>query len=130
MKKILQQLKWVILVFPLFLNNSCSKHGPLYGDFYVSGPGSGPCMYCPTYFIGDNALGGKVAYIFQPGDPGWMVGRQTGIIAAFSDQNIAEWGCAGTSINGADSIGLNTGNKNTSNITAGCSASGIAARVC
>src|SRR6188472_4531105 len=124
MKKILQQLKWVILVFPLFLNNSCSKKTVYFPP--------GTCFCLPpdppsltVYNIGDTARGGIVAYIFKPTDPGWNSDHQTGLIVAMSDQSTgADWGCAGTRIYGADSTALNTGNKNTSYITTYCLAPG------
>ena len=37
--------------------------------------------------IGDSYGGGKVAYIFQSVDPGYVAGEQHGLIAATADQN-------------------------------------------
>lgn len=129
MKKVINRFKLSIPLLALLLNISCKKvasvlaqPNPCYNC---------PCTNCPVYNIGDNALGGKVAYIFQPLEPGWSPYSQTGLIAAISDQNTgAEWGCAGMSIYGADSTALIAGNKNTININAGCSTPGIAARLC
>lgn len=83
----------------------------------------------PSYSIGDSALGGKIAYILQSGDPGYVEGEQHGLVATVSDTSTgASWGCQGTLISGADGIILGTGNQNTIDIMAGCATSTIAAR--
>lgn len=80
--------------------------------------------------VGDNYQGGKIAYIFQPGDPGFIEGETHGLIAAESDQGSdAEWGCNLTSIDGT-STDLGTGMANTQAIVDGCGTAGIAARIC
>ena len=43
--------------------------------------------YAVTYKIGDIYGGGKVAYIFQSGDAGYVEGQQHGLIAAEADVN-------------------------------------------
>jgi hypothetical protein len=81
--------------------------------------------------LGDAVQGGKVAYIFQSGDPGYVAGQVHGIIATTSDQSSsADWGCSGSYINGADGTALGTGFQNTEDIVKGCTTAGTAARIC
>jgi hypothetical protein len=81
--------------------------------------------------VGQSDFGGKVAYIFQNGDPGYVVGETHGLVASSGDlTHYARWGCTGTQLAGASGTALLTGNQNTIDIIAGCSESGIAAKLC
>lgn len=74
--------------------------------------------------------GGKVAYIYQPGDPGYVAGEVHGLIAAAADLTASgAFGCNGTNITGAEGAALGTGQANTASIIAQCATAQIAARV-
>ncbi|MFA5247338.1 MAG: DUF1566 domain-containing protein [Candidatus Micrarchaeia archaeon] len=70
--------------------------------------------------IGDSYQGGKIAYLLQQGDTGFVAGEQHGLIAATSDLSAEYgWGCFGTAIAGADGTAIGTGHQNTHDIIAG-----------
>ena len=73
--------------------------------------------------VGDTYAGGVVFYVDASGCHG--------LVAAPSDQSSsAVWGCVATLIAGANGTAIGTGNQNTIDIEAGCSAPGTAADIC
>jgi hypothetical protein len=83
----------------------------------------------PTYTVGQSALGGKIGYILQSGDPGYDANVQHGLVVATVDQSAAEiWGCATTSITGLSGA-IGSGLANTNAILTQCATRPIAASV-
>jgi hypothetical protein len=86
--------------------------------------------------VGDSYQGGKIAYIYQVGDPGYVEGQTHGIIAAPSDQakNIA-WLPPVLNYEFPPAIGaggkaLGTGNTNTNQIVTAYGKGNYAAKLC
>ena len=69
-----------------------------------------PIWSMPTVSVGSIFGGGKVVYIFQPGDEEYVAGETHGYIAAVNNQSYTQFGClqtfSGVSSNTATSSGL------------------------
>jgi hypothetical protein len=80
--------------------------------------------------IGDYYQGGKIVYILQSGDTGYISGEVHGIIAALSDQSVgAPWSIG--SYPGTTLTAFGTGNENTIALVASQGDEGIyAAKLC
>jgi hypothetical protein len=72
----------------------------------------------------------SIGEFYQGGIVFYFDGSGGGLVCAESDQSTgAQWGCYGTTIGGTGT-GIGTGAANTAKIVAGCSETGIAARIC
>lgn len=81
--------------------------------------------------IGQVYGGGKIAYIYQPGDPGYVAGQPHGLIAASADQSTAiQWYNGSFFYTYVYSTALGTGNSNTSSVVSLQGAGSYAAQLC
>ena len=85
----------------------------------------------PVPAIGDSYGGGKVAYILQDGDPGYVEGETHGLVAALADQSASmAWSNIVAADAGAAGVALGTGQANTTAIVSQVGCVGGAAYLC
>ena len=72
----------------------------------------------------------EIGSFYQGGIVFQLDGDGGGLVCDIQDLNLAQWGCHGTDISGAEGIAIGSGQQNTNEILNGCSQSGIAARLC
>lgn len=127
MKKIFFGL--VLLAGVIMLNSCEKKIGGCTDQFAINfdaaaNQNDGSCIS-----IGSPYLGGTLAYILQPDDPGYDANQKHGLIADTANLfPVIIWGCPGVPVGGT-STALGSGQANTTAILAGCTESG-AAYVC
>ena len=81
--------------------------------------------------VGDNYLGGKIAYFLQAGDPGYNASVLHGLIITATDLSAGiQWYNGSYVATGATATAIGTGNANTNTIVAIQGAGSYAAKIC
>jgi uncharacterized protein (TIGR02145 family) len=89
------------------------------------------CIQNGEFKVGQEYGGGIIAYILQPGDPGYDANKTHGIIAARSDQSEGiQWHNGSYILTGATGTGLGTGQANTTAIVNSQGPGSYAAQLC
>lgn len=113
------QIFLIVLFSNFIFINACTK------DKTETQPSTQPLA------IGVDYQGGKVAYILQPGDPGYISGQVHGLIASPSDQSTGiRWHNTTYIIIGDTSTALGAGMANTNAIVNSQGAGSYAAKLC
>ena len=97
----------------------------------VDGGLTATCIVTVNPAVGDSYGGGKVAYIFQSGDPGYDANVQHGLIAATDDQSTGiQWYNGSYVSTGATGTAIGTGQANTTAIVTAQGTGSYAAQLC